>query len=31
LPHVRFWGVKRTLGNFLLAPPLDRAIEDFLI
>jgi hypothetical protein len=40
---VRFWGVKRTwrlrctfdpkrtLGNFLLAPPLDRAIEDFLI
>ena len=29
--HMSAFDPKRTLGNFLLAPPLDRAIEDFLI
>ena len=29
--HMSAFDPKRTLGNFLLAPPLDRAIEAFLI
>jgi len=29
--HMSAFDPKRTLGNFLFAPPLDRAIEDFLI